>query len=159
MFSEGGGCRMTWHPSQSDGCAGSGLSVPGIPIAPIPASRRERLENTSADEGSGQEQRTVALLQSTENWEAITLLPSAGYFWLWTDQADTWIFQAWLHDKLVKSIAAQNHWTYFGGKLEDHSPAEFSSKSNQTHLNKLAEVWVTRKLQVGEFDHSLSWTL
>lgn len=58
---------MTWHPSQSDGCAGSGLSVPGIPIAPNPASSRERLENTSAEEDSGQGQKTVALLQSTEN--------------------------------------------------------------------------------------------
>lgn len=34
---------MTWHPSQSDGWTGSGLSVSGISNAPSPASRAARV--------------------------------------------------------------------------------------------------------------------
>lgn len=37
---------MTWHPSQSDGWAGPGVSVPGIPN---PAEESEHLENMSAN--------------------------------------------------------------------------------------------------------------
>jgi len=40
--------------------------------------------------------------------------------------------------------------------LEIHCPADFSSNPNQTHLNKLIEVFrINRKIQAGEFDQSL----